>query len=159
MTNPSAKAPGRASLPLSDGHGVMYPHGYAHRERIRAFREAKKLTQTDIEKRTGILKVYTSRIENNHTVPSLPTLEKYARALEVPLYQLFYEDDEPPKLPRLPKGKAGDGSSWGSSGKGARILGQFYRLMSRMDQRNRKLLLLMARKLSRPVTARRKPRQ
>ena len=58
-------------------------------DRLRALREDKKLSQGDIEKRTGLLRCYISRVENGHTVPAIETLEKMARALEVPLYQLF----------------------------------------------------------------------
>jgi transcriptional regulator with XRE-family HTH domain len=50
-------------------------------ERIRALREAKKLSQGDIQQRTGLFRCYTSRVENGHTVPSVETLEKFARAL------------------------------------------------------------------------------
>ncbi len=74
-------------------------------DRIRAIREAKKLSQGDIEKRSGLKGSYISRVENGHTVPSLETLEKLARALEVPLYQLFYEGERPPELPHLEKEK------------------------------------------------------
>ena len=62
--------------------------------RLREFREAKNLSQGDIEQRTGLLRCYISRVENGHTVPVLETLEKFCRALEVPLYQLFYEGRE-----------------------------------------------------------------
>ena len=72
-------------------------------DRLRALREEKKLSQGDIEKRTGLLRCYISRVENGHTVPAVETLEKFARALEVPMYQLFYEGEEPPKLLNLPK--------------------------------------------------------
>ena len=44
----------------------------------------------DVENRTGLLRCYISRVENGHTVPAIETLEKFARALEVPIYQLFY---------------------------------------------------------------------
>ncbi len=71
-------------------------------DRLRALREEKKLSQGDIEKRTGLLRCYISRVENGHTVPAIETLEKLARALEVPLYQLFYDGEEPPQLPNLP---------------------------------------------------------
>src|SRR5882724_6440156 len=74
-------------------------------DRLRQLREGKKLSQGDIEKRTGLLRCYISRVENGHTVPAIETLEKLARALEVPLYQLFYDGVEPPKLPNLPKRK------------------------------------------------------
>jgi len=53
----------------------------------------------DVEKRTGLVRRYISRVENWHAVPAMETLEKYARALEVPLYQLFYDGTEPPKPP------------------------------------------------------------
>ena len=77
-------------------------------DRLRALREEKKLSQGDIEKRTGLLRCYISRVENGHTVPAIETLEKMARALEVPLYQLFYDGEEPPELPNLPKRKTAD---------------------------------------------------
>jgi len=74
-------------------------------DRLRALREEKKLSQGDIEKRTGLLRCYISRVENGHTVPAIETLEKLARALEVPLYQLFYDGEEQPQFPNLPKRK------------------------------------------------------
>ena len=74
-------------------------------DRLRQLREDKKLSQGDIEKRTGLLRCYISRVENGHTVPAIETLEKLARALEVPMYQLFYEGTEPPKLPNLSNAK------------------------------------------------------
>src|SRR5713226_61485 len=85
-------------------------------------REQKKLSQGDIEKRTGLLRCYISRVENGHTVPAIETLEKLARALEVPLYLLFYDGEEPPKLPNLPKRKSSEEIAWGSSGKDGRFL-------------------------------------
>jgi transcriptional regulator with XRE-family HTH domain len=66
-------------------------------QRLRTIRESKNLSQGDIEKRTGMLRCYTSRVENGHTVPSIETLAKYAQALEIPLYQLFYDGDAEPK--------------------------------------------------------------
>ena len=66
-------------------------------ERLRAIRESKNLSQGDIEQRTGMLRCYTSRVENGHTVPSLDTLAKYAQALEIPMYQLFYDGEAEPK--------------------------------------------------------------
>ena len=61
-------------------------------DKLKALREQKKLSQGDIEKRTGLLRCYISRVENGHTVPSVETLEKIARALEVPMYRLFTDD-------------------------------------------------------------------
>jgi len=118
-------------------------------DRLRALREEKKFSQGDVEKRTGLLRCYISRVENGHTVPAIETLEKMARALEVPLYQLFYDGEEPPELPNLPKRKTADGTDWGSSGKDARYLAKFRRLVGRMDEGDRKLLLHMAQKMAR----------
>jgi transcriptional regulator with XRE-family HTH domain len=66
-------------------------------ERLRMIRESKNLSQGDIEKRTGLIRCYTSRVENGHTVPSIETLAKYAMALEIPIYQIFYDGEEAPK--------------------------------------------------------------
>jgi transcriptional regulator with XRE-family HTH domain len=117
-------------------------------DRLRDMREQKKLSQGDIEKRTGLLRCYISRVENGHTVPAIETLEKMARALEVPLYQLFYDGEEPPKLPNLPKRKSSDDIAWGSSGKDARYLGKLRRLLAKSEDGDRKLLLYMAQKMA-----------
>ena len=65
-------------------------------DRLRALREEKKFSQGEIEKRTGLLRCYISRVENGHTVPAVETLEKFARALGVPLYQLLYVEKNRP---------------------------------------------------------------
>jgi transcriptional regulator with XRE-family HTH domain len=117
-------------------------------DRLRALPEEKKLSQGDIEKRTGLIRCYVSRVENGHTVPAVETLEKFARALEVPIYQLFYEGEEPPKPPSLPKRKA-DSKLFGASGKDARVLEKFRRLLSQTDAKNQGILLHMAQKMAR----------
>ena len=117
-------------------------------DRLRAMREEKRLSQGDIEKRTGLLRCYISRVENGHTVPAIETLEKLARALECPLYQLFYDGEEPPKLPNLPKGKSSDDIAWGSSGKDARYLNKLRRLLGKSDEADRNLLLHVAQKMA-----------
>ena len=117
-------------------------------DRLRAMREDKHFSQGDIEKKTGLLRCYISRVENGHTVPAIETLEKMARALEVPMYQLFYDGEEPPKLPNLPKRKSSDDIAWGSSGKDARYLGKLRRLLARSEDGDRKLLLYMAQKMA-----------
>ena len=117
-------------------------------ERLRALREEKKLSQGDIEKRTGLLRCYISRVENGHTVPAIETLEKMARAFEVPMYELFYDGEEPPKLPGLPNRKSSDDIAWGSSGKDARYLSKLRRLLGKSDEQHRKLILLMAQKMA-----------
>jgi transcriptional regulator with XRE-family HTH domain len=116
-------------------------------ERLRSLREMKNLSQGDIEQRTGLLRCYISRVENGHTVPSVETLEKMARALEVPLHQLFYDGEEPPRLPSFLTRKKGDDVPWGSTGKDARILSNLRRLLKRISESDRKLLVFMAQKM------------
>ena len=118
-------------------------------DRLRDLREQKKFSQGEIEKRTGLLRCYISRVENGHTVPAVETLEKFARALEVPMYRLFYDGEERPKLPNLPKRTSADEIAWGSSGKEARLLTKFLRLFGRMDEGELKLLFSMAQKMAR----------
>jgi transcriptional regulator with XRE-family HTH domain len=71
-------------------------------ERLRAIREHKDMSQGEVEKRTGLLRCYVSRVENGHTVPSIETLEKWARALDVSMAELFSEDGEKPAALDLP---------------------------------------------------------
>ena len=115
-------------------------------DRLRELREEKKLSQGDIEKRTGLLRCYISRVENGHTVPAVETLEKFARALEIPMYQLFYDGEEPPKLPSLLKRKA-DSKLFGDSGKDARMLAKFRKFLSQTDAKNQGILVHMAQKM------------
>jgi transcriptional regulator with XRE-family HTH domain len=117
-------------------------------DRLREMRVEKKLSQGDIERRTGLLRCYISRVENGHTIPAIETLEKLARALEVPLYQLFYEGEEPPKLPSLLKRNSADNMAWGSVGKEARYLNKLRQLLAKTAEDDRKLLLHMAQKMS-----------
>jgi transcriptional regulator with XRE-family HTH domain len=118
-------------------------------DRLRVLREDKKLSQGDIEKRTGLLRCYISRVENGHTVPAIETLEKMARAFEVPMYQLFYDGEEPPKLINLPRQKFADGDAWGSTGKDANYMSKLRRLLGKSDEGHRKLLMHMAQKMAR----------
>jgi len=115
---------------------------------LRELRKERKFSQGEIEKRTGLLRCYISRVENGHTVPAIETLEKFARALEVPMYQLFYDGEQPPKLPNLPKRKPGAGIEWGNKGKDARLLAKFCRLFSRMKGDDLGLVLFMAQKMA-----------
>jgi transcriptional regulator with XRE-family HTH domain len=118
-------------------------------DRLRELREQKKLSQGDIEKRTGLLRCYISRVENGHTVPAIETLEKLARAFEVPMYQLFYDGEEPPKVPQLLARRSSEEISWGSSGKDARYLNKLRRLLGKTDEDGRKLLLYTLQKMAR----------
>src|SRR5882724_7588235 len=118
-------------------------------DRLRALREQKNLSQGDIEKRTGLLRCYISRVENNHTVPAIETLEKFARALEVPIYQLFYDGEESPKLPNLLKRNSSDKGGWGSTGQDARYLNKLRRVLGKSADEDRKLILHMTQKMAR----------
>jgi len=115
-------------------------------DRLRQMREEKKLSQGDMEERTGLFRCYVSRVENGHTVPAIETVEKMARALEVPMYQLFYDGEEPPKLPNLPKRKS-DEIAWGSFGKEARYLSKLRRVLGKANEQDRKLIMQLAQKM------------
>ena len=116
-------------------------------DRLRELREEKKLSQGDIEKRTGLLRCYISRVENGHTVPAIETLEKLAHALEIPMYQLFYDRENPPELSNLPKRKSADDIVWGIAGKNARWFARFRRLLGHINEVDRKLLMFMVQKM------------
>jgi transcriptional regulator with XRE-family HTH domain len=116
-------------------------------DRLRVLREEKKLSQGEIEKRSGLLRCYVSRVEHGHTVPTVETLEKFARALEIPLYQLFYDGEEPPKLLDLSKRKA-DSKLFGATGNEARELEKFRRLLGQTDFKNQSILWHMAQKMA-----------
>jgi transcriptional regulator with XRE-family HTH domain len=113
-------------------------------ERLKALRERKNLSQGDVEKRTGLLRCYISRVENGHTVPSVDTLEKIARALEAPMYRLF-TDEEHVKAPNIP---AEIVPRRVGNSKHERVLRAFAKLFSRMDERSRGLLLHMMSKIA-----------
>lgn len=116
-------------------------------DHVRELRKQKNLSQGNIETRTGLLRCYISRVENGYTVPSIETLEKIARAFDIPLYRLFYEGNEKPSPPVFfkPENKL----VWGNSGKEVRRWGLFRRCLSRLDDDERELLLHLARKMAR----------
>jgi transcriptional regulator with XRE-family HTH domain len=109
-------------------------------DRLRNIREQRKLSQGDVEKRTGLLRCYISRVENGHTVPAVATLEKLARAFDLPLYQIFYEDEDSPASFVVLPDKTGR-MDWGSTRKGARFLHRFQTLLAKMNERDRQLLI------------------
>ncbi len=104
---------------------------------IRGFRLRKGLSQGDVEKRTGLLRCYLSRVENGHTVPSLDTLAKIALALDMPLAHFFSEEEfeSDIKTPRL-------------SDEEMRFLTQIRRYSTNLNDSDRKLLLAMVRKFA-----------
>lgn len=119
----------------------MYASQMLIGQRLRELRESKNLSQGDLEKRTGLLRCYTSRVENGHTVPSVETLEKYARALEIPMYRFFYEGTKPPEKPKFPHGENATSSGPESD---QRDLRAFAKMLSRMNDGQRKLLFAAA---------------
>jgi transcriptional regulator with XRE-family HTH domain len=104
---------------------------------IRAYRLQKGMSQGDIEKRTGLLRCYLSRVENGHTVPSLETLQKIAYALDLQLAQFFSDEAVSREMSalRLTEDEI-------------RFLTQIQRYASRLSENDRKLLLAMVRKFA-----------
>lgn len=64
--------------------------------RLKELRVAERLSQGDIQRRTGLLLTYVSRVEGGHTVPSLSTLERFANALGMEPYQVLFCGDGKP---------------------------------------------------------------
>ncbi len=116
-------------------------------ERLRAIRESKNLSQGDIEKRTGLIRCYTSRVENGHTVPSIDTLQKYAQALEIPLYQLFYDGEEAPKKI---KGLNLNGTKLSSTER--REIESLGRNFTKLKERDKGLVRMLVAKLARAAS-------
>ncbi len=104
---------------------------------IRTFRLQQGLSQGDIEKRTGLLRCYLSRVENGHTIPSLDTLTKIAHSLELPLAQFFAENSTQQEQP-APK----------VSDEELRFLTQIRRYSSNLNDSDKKLLLAMVKKFA-----------
>ena len=104
---------------------------------IRAHRLQRGLSQGDIEKKTGLLRCYLSRVENGHTVPSLDTLSKIAGALDLPIAQFFAEDGMTRQL-----------NAHKISDEELRFLTQIRRYSSSLNDSDRKLLLAMVKKFA-----------
>jgi len=103
---------------------------------IREMRLERGMSQGDIEKRTGLLRCYLSRVENGHTVPSLETLKKIAAALEIPLGQFFSDD------------AIKDACGFSLSEDEIKFLTQVQRYSAHLSENDRKLLLAMIRKFA-----------
>ena len=119
-------------------------------QRLRQLREQKGLSQGDIEKASGLLRCYISRVEHGHTVPSLETLERFAAALDVPLYRLFYTGEDAPPTPNLTPRKTLEelAEDPGTMGSEARFLLKLKGEVGRMVESDREFLLDFARKLA-----------
>jgi len=110
-------------------------------ETIRNYRLQKGMSQGDIEKRTGLLRCYLSRVENGHTIPSLDTLAKIATAMDLPLAQFFADngnDGQKANLPQLSEDEV-------------RFLSQIRRYSASLNESDRKLVLAMVKKMAASV--------
>lgn len=119
-------------------------------ERLRQLREEKNYSQGDVEKASGLLRCYISRVEHGHTVPSLETLERFAAALDVPLYRLFYTGEDTPPTPNLTPRRSLEelAQEEGPTGADARFLLKLKGLLVKMVESDRTFLLDFARKLA-----------
>ncbi len=104
---------------------------------IRAYRLQKGLSQGDIEKKTGLLRCYLSRVENGHTVPSLDTLSKIAQALDLPITRFFADESKSRNL-----------DTKNLSDEELRFLAQIRRYSTNLNENDRKLLLAMVKKFA-----------
>lgn len=120
-------------------------------ERIRELRLQKGLSQRDIEKASGLLRSYLSRLERGHTMPSLETLERLAAALDLPLYRLFYTPEEEPATAQSATARRSlpePAEDTGPAGSEARFLLRLRGYVKRMGESDRTLLLDFAKKLA-----------
>jgi transcriptional regulator with XRE-family HTH domain len=112
--------------------------------KLRALRDGKKMSQGDIEQRTGLLRCYISRVENGHTVPAIETLEKLANALDVPLWQLFHDSNTKATPLRL----RNDNRAGKTSAKDVALESEIKKRLAKMNSRDRRLFLFLATKMA-----------
>jgi transcriptional regulator with XRE-family HTH domain len=117
--------------------------------RLRALREARHLTQEEVRKRTGMLRPHISRLENGHTVPSVRTLERMARALEVPINKILLGVEQPSPTSSIPNIPATPEFIFGRTSGERRFLGQFHRVLAVISPTDRRLLFALAKKMAR----------
>ncbi|HXJ94642.1 MAG TPA: helix-turn-helix transcriptional regulator [Terriglobia bacterium] len=122
--------------------------------RLRKLREGRKLSQGDITAVIGLPRSYVSRIENGHAVPSLETLKRLATALDVPLYRIFYAEEDIPKAGSSRQSWDELAEDRGPSGDEARFLIQMRALAKNLGRTERIFLLNLARRLVNPRSAR-----
>jgi len=117
--------------------------------RIRQLREQRGLSQGDIEQSAGLLRCYISRVENGRTVPSLETLERFAAALDVPLYRFFYTGEEPPPAPDLtPRETSEELARENDRAQSEAVFFLALKdLMARTEEADREVLLAVAKRL------------
>jgi len=115
-------------------------------DRLRQLRKSKHLSHGAIEKRPGLFRSYISRLENNHSVPNIETLEKLAAAFDVPLWKIFYEGDQP-AAPLLPSRDLGQSEI--ESVKDREFYLKLSLLLGRMTEKDRHLLFYAVQKMAR----------
>src|SRR5438105_7907145 len=129
--------------------GMLYAARMLIGQKLTEIREAKKMRQVEISEATGLVQPYVSRVENGHTIPGVETLEKWASALKIPLYQILYDGEEPPKPLKLSSNNSQE--LWGNSGRDSHDLKRLRQYLSKMNDDERDLLLSLAgRMASRP---------
>lgn len=116
---------------------------------IRSYRVERGLSQGDIERRTGLLRCYLSRVENGHTVPSLETLAKIAEALGITLADFFPGTETPSE--RDAQKMLGELSE-----EEIRFLGEIRKYSTTLSEGDRRLVLAMIRKMATLNPAQRK---
>jgi transcriptional regulator with XRE-family HTH domain len=104
------------------------------------------MSQGDVEKRTGLLRGYVSRVEHGHTVPNVGTLEKLAAAFNVPLWKIFYEGDQMVR-PVLPSREFQHSTK--ESVEGRKFYVKLARLLGRMTEKDRHLLFYAVQRMAR----------
>jgi transcriptional regulator with XRE-family HTH domain len=113
-------------------------------EKLKALRAQKNTSQGDMEKRTGLLRCYISRVENGPTVPSVGTLEKMTRARELAMYRLFTDEEHVKKL-NIPSVII---ARRAANPREERLIRAFAKLFARMDENSQGLLIHMASKMA-----------
>jgi transcriptional regulator with XRE-family HTH domain len=104
-------------------------------QRLRQLRKQKRLSQEEIEIRTGLLRCYVSRLENGHAVPTIETSERLARGLETPIYKFFYNGDKPPKFTTVRNSyRAANSNFFGARGKQAIYLRKLREALARIEE-------------------------
>ena len=110
-------------------------------EVIKSYRSDRGLSQGDIERRTGLLRCYLSRVENGHTVPSLETLAKIAEAMEISLADFFPgTDTAQDRETRKVLGELSDEE--------IRFLAEIKRYSTTLSDDDKRLVLAMIRKMA-----------
>jgi transcriptional regulator with XRE-family HTH domain len=106
-------------------------------KRLRDLRVAKGFSQSDVEKRTGLLRCYLSRVECGHTVPQLATVETWGKALSVTLSEVFAETELSPKpIQAIPL---------------TDFEKRLFKCLKRMSETDRRLILSVALKMANQV--------